>query len=301
MIAPDASLPTHVPPLARLYVTLAYRTDADLAEEELGAVLDRLHLQAPRVPVEQIEEVVADALFEVQQGGHDALAEASAAARVLAAELDAHACERVLEDLLVIAEADGVFHPAERLVLRTCASIWGLPTPRMPVPALRPRDPASLEHVEREPTTWTLLHGLAYVYLALAHGADGTLSENEIEVILRKLREWHPTLRDESARLLLDHAAERFLHDAKAEDGGRRAYRAVLRDARQHLDEQGRMLVINDLVEIAFADDVLYAAEETLIYDLIEAWEVQPFAQYGRSPKPADAAPTIDPTGLEDL
>ncbi len=110
------------------------------------------------------------------------------------------------------------------------------------------------------------LHAIAFLYLALGHGADGTLTGDEMRELADKLRQWVP----ESS---LDEVGE-LLRAAVAD------YKSLSADARQRktnesaellcdqLDADQRARVVADLQSIAEADGTVTAEEEAFIADL---------------------------------
>lgn len=112
-----------------------------------------------------------------------------------------------------------------------------------------------------------LLHDLALLYLALAHGADGKLDASEQASMRDQLRAWAPG----TDPALCDHA----LREAGLSYGnGVSAQRLddLLQRLHTALDADGRARVLADLVELSEADDRVESGETALIEKVATAW-----------------------------
>jgi uncharacterized tellurite resistance protein B-like protein len=124
---------------------------------------------------------------------------------------------------------------------------------------------------------WSVLHDLAFIYLMLAQGTDRELSEAEIQIILRRLQEWKPTLGPDDVLAILHAAQARY-----SEGLDETALLASIVAVKEGLPERQRMAALGDLIQIANADGVFLDNEEDLINNLMTAWDVDPYATYGR-------------------
>lgn len=124
---------------------------------------------------------------------------------------------------------------------------------------------------------WTPQHDLALIYLVLAHGTDDDLSPSEVDVMLRKLREWLPHLSAEQTRHVLRTAMYKYA-DRRDELRIDRAIASI----KNAMPARQRMLALQDLVRLANADGVFLDEEEDLINSLLAAWEIGPYAGFDR-------------------
>lgn len=248
--------------VAYLHLTMAHGADGYLSDAELEAITAHLHTRYTAGDRATVQGVVMEALARYLEREKTA-GRSPEAALELCKHLAPAARQGVLEDLLSVAQADGVVLEGERRLLTALAACWDLPLPAMP--------PG-----EEENGAWNVLHDLAYVYLVLAHATDHDLSEREVHVILDKLREWQPEADAAEVRAVLDAALARYAR------GADEAFLHTSIDAvRDGLPEAQRMAALNDLVEIANADGVFLDNEEDLINHLVAAWNVDPYANYG--------------------
>ena len=252
--------------LALLYLAMAHGTDQYLGDNELHRLTERLQQRFPDRDPEEIREVVLEAL-SVYLEADDTLETATYAMMSLRSDLSPEQCESVLEDLMQVAEADGIILGNERGLLASLAECWGvLLTPEQQRRTVRPRDV--------EP--WTMLHHLAFIYLMLAHGTDNELSEQEVQVMHKKLQEWEPGRSGEALHRVVAAAKERY---AEGPDEG--TWQASVQAVKAALPEDQRMAVLNDLVKIANADGYFLDDEEDMINTLMHAWELGAHSSYG--------------------
>lgn len=121
---------------------------------------------------------------------------------------------------------------------------------------------------------WTTLHDLSMVYLALAHGTDAHLSDEELAVMTQRLNAWAPELHEGEIRVIVMEALAVYLEgDRDAQVG--RAMLAIRRD----VDLIQRFVALGDLVGIAEADGVVLASERGLIQALQRIWGLGSKAQ----------------------
>ena len=112
-----------------------------------------------------------------------------------------------------------------------------------------------------------LLHDLALLYLALAHGADGELDVAEQASMRDQLRAWAPG----TDPALCDHA----LREAGLSYGngvGEKRFEELLQRLNAALDADGRARVLADLVELSEADNRVEPGETALIDKVAAAW-----------------------------
>ncbi len=122
-----------------------------------------------------------------------------------------------------------------------------------------------------EPTTDNeqVLHHLALIYIALAHSTDEQLSEEEVNAIAERLRGWQH-IKTETVLAALKKALDEYTQDG-AEKQVLRSIDAV----REALPIEQRRLILDDLMEIAMADDRFLFRESSFIGNLAQVWELR--------------------------
>lgn len=122
--------------------------------------------------------------------------------------------------------------------------------------------------------TLALLHDLALLYLALAHGTDEELHPHETRTIAARLRSWQP----DKDPALIDHVireATLTYLDGTSEERLRDAI-AVLKKT---LPQDVRSRILHDLSEIARADGAFLREEHLFIQQIAQEWDLdQPSA-----------------------
>ncbi len=118
--------------------------------------------------------------------------------------------------------------------------------------------------------TWTLMHDLALLFVALAYGTDRQLSEDETDVIVEILEAWSPDASGETVREVIVEALA-VLTDERA----RAEVNASIVRLGEELSEDERNRVLEQVNRIARADGILLRREEHLIGALAEAWSLR--------------------------
>lgn len=117
------------------------------------------------------------------------------------------------------------------------------------------------------PDSWTTLHDLAVVYLALAHGTDAHLSQEELDRMMERLGAWDESLDDDQVRdIVLEAIVAYTERDRDAE-----VTRAML-GIRADVSAVERLFALDDLIEIAEADGEVIESEKELISALRRIW-----------------------------
>lgn len=122
-----------------------------------------------------------------------------------------------------------------------------------------------------DPSTWSTLHDLGLLYLALTHGADAQLVESEKAEMAHKLGEWSretgegPGIEDVMHEVMLAYMSDTSDHMIES---------AVMSVA-QSMPKPLRIAVLNDLADMASADGQVVAGEVTFIQQLAQAWGVE--------------------------
>jgi len=255
--------------LAFLYLAMGHGTDNYLSGAELDAITDRLHARYPGHDRAEVQDVVGEAMA-VYMEADDVVDTATKLIISLRDDLSTKQRQAVLDDVLAVAEADGVVLQNERTLLTSLAECWNVD--------LKAKDSQGGSMPgDQQRVGWGVLHHLALIYLILAHGTDNELSERERNVMFRKLREWGPKRSEDEVQAILNAALEAYARGISEEQFAESVF-AV----REGMPESNRMAALNDLVKIANADGVFLDREEDLINQLLAAWEVMPYANYGR-------------------
>lgn len=114
-----------------------------------------------------------------------------------------------------------------------------------------------------------VLNDLALIYLALAHSTDENLSNDEIDAIASRLREWQ-NVKSETVLAAIKQALEEYLR----EDADERVRQAV-NSVKTAIPQEIRRALLDDLTEIALADGKFLHEESSFIGELAQAWELQ--------------------------
>ncbi len=123
--------------------------------------------------------------------------------------------------------------------------------------------------MEAHGKTRSILRDLALIYIALAHSTDQDLSTPEVETISARLRAWQTQVTEETVLSAIKDALEDYTQES-AHPEVERAVRRV----RDELDHEKREMIVDDLTEIAMADDKFLFEEGSFIGDLARAWDV---------------------------
>ena len=250
--------PTYLSDLVHLYLAMAYGTDQELADEELGALIEKVHAHAPDLSEDDVQEIVAELLTEYLEHG-EAIPPAIDTLDVLRSALPETQRRRVLDDLLFIAEADGVVLRAERKLLNTLAGRWEVDLPHLTSPPL---------NLEVEDDSWGILHDLAFMYLVMAHATDRELTTEEVDTILQKLEDWQPNMTRGRILRIIDAAVERY-----AQVPAPSALDEAIASVKEHLSRPQLLDVLEDLRQIADADGKVLESEEELLAHLRRSWK----------------------------
>lgn len=246
--------------LALIYIALAYGTDCRLSNAELEVITKRLQGWREEFAREEVQEVVLEAMaiFLEGQAGKEVVRSMQSLKEALSRE----ELRRVLEDIVRIAEADGVLLSNERGLISTLAEVWNLK-------ATEQNLLTNLGAGTQEHPSWSLLHDIGLIYLVLAHSTDNELSKEEIDATLARLGDWQPELEEEAVREVLREALQ-FYATGPDEPALRKSVQ-VLRDA---LPMVQRLALLDDLFFIAEADGTFRQEEKEMIQSLAQAWNV---------------------------
>ncbi len=124
--------------------------------------------------------------------------------------------------------------------------------------------------------SWSGLHDLGLIYLALMHGADAEIDPAEKEAMVQKLQGWQPET--PSARL------QRIINDvvlAYVSASGEDLLETSIASLRETMKKPQRIAVLNDLADIAYADGLVAPGEVDFIQQLAREWNVEDEVRQG--------------------
>lgn len=251
---------TNAHDLALIFLALAYGTDQELSEDELDTLIDALAQWQSTRDRAWIRNIVLEAMTVFVE--RDADAELQRAVMELAEALSEEELRRALEQVVHIAEADGILLTAEQTLITDLGRAWSL---KQLSDRLLSETTATVEEVP----TWSLLHDLALVYVVIAHSTDGELTSPEIDVILQRIQHWLPEADEEKPRGVM-----RDVLQAYSEEPDETVLRQSVQALKDWLPPIQRILVLDDLNHIARADGKITTDERQMIRDLAKAWEV---------------------------
>lgn len=251
---------TNAHDLALIFIALAYGTDHELSEDELDTLVEAVADWRPDWEQTSAREIVLEALTVFVE--RDADTELQRAVEELAQTLSEDELRQALEQVVHIAEADGIVLSAEQTLITDLGRAWSL---KRLSERLLSEATATVEEVP----AWSLLHDLVLIYVVVAHSTDGQLTNPEIDVILQRIRHWLPKKDAENPRDVL-----RDVLRAYSEEPGETVLRQSVEALKDGLPPIQRILVLDDLNHIARADGAITSEEREMIRDLAKAWQV---------------------------
>lgn len=243
--------------LTLVFLAMAYGTDRKLDDAELEAITHVLREWQASLSLQEAQEIVMEAMAVLLENG--AGKEVSRAIESLGTNLQPEMRQRALEDLIRIAEADGVVLESERSLINELAKAWSIKS--------APQDVVIVEEEVGE--EWGLLHDVALVYLVVAHSSDNVLSTVEVETMIERLREWQPDATVEDAKHVLNIALQQY-----AQDANNQKMQEAIQSVRDNLPIVQRLAVLNDLVHIAESDGQVSKNESNMINTLSDTWDI---------------------------
>lgn len=246
--------------LAVIYIALAYGTDHELSDDELEVLAEALREWTPQ-EANSIREVIMEAATAFLE--KEAQNEVLGAVQRLGSELTLQERRETLQNLIRIAEADGVLLEREQGLIHTLADAWSLKELGEELVA----DTTAV--VQRRGEDWGLIHELAFLYVLIAHSADDALASEKIDTMLERLQEWQPKLSNEEVRDVLRRALQVYADQPEE---------SLIRDSVEALKETlpgvQRLTVLDDLYAVVRADGSVTRNERELLLSLARAWDV---------------------------
>lgn len=238
--------------LALLFAALAYGTDHELDDSEVSAITQALQAWSPETPRASIREIIVEVMSVlVKDEQHVSVSESIA---TLGRELSEAQLSDVLAQVNHIAEADGILLQREEHLISNLAAAWSL---------------RGLEDGDGLDSDWDLIHQMAFIYVVVAHSTDNELSSDEIAAIVERVREWDASLDDEDARDIVRDALAFYAQEPDEDVLGQ-----TIMTIKNSLAPMRRLILLDDLYYIAYADGTFNENERDMITSLAEAWGV---------------------------
>jgi len=125
---------------------------------------------------------------------------------------------------------------------------------------------------------WDFLKSISYLYVAFAGETDGELTEDEVHVIQRCIREWVPDATEEELVTAWQTACQWIAEDHKGNGDGKKVTMTMANIAalaKDIMDPKQRVALLQDLVRISVADSNFDEKEKEWVRFLAELMEVE--------------------------
>lgn len=126
----------------------------------------------------------------------------------------------------------------------------------------------------KESHTWTRVHDLALIFVALAYGTDHQLHDDELESIMAALKRWQREASTEDVREIVMEAMVVYV-----EKDVEQIVVQSMEALREALSEEERMRALRDVVLVAESDGILLGSEQSLITTIAQVWDLKAVAQ----------------------
>lgn len=246
--------------LALIFIALAYGTDQELHEDELATITDALQNWRENFPADEVQDVVMEAVA-IFMGDH-ADQEVHHSMESLKKQLSLSSRQQALEDVVRIAEADGVLLSSEQDLIHKLAETWDI---RPIGEQLLEKTTATVTHHSE----WSLLHDIGLLYIVLAHGSDNKITDVEINAMVERMSDWQPDLTEEGIRNVLRVALAFY-----SEGPDQEALQQSVQSIRDLMPVMHRLVLLDDLVYIGQADGQINNNEREIIDNLSQSWGV---------------------------
>ena len=242
--------------IALVAVAVAYGTDYELDPNELALITDILPKWRDQMQPDEAQDVVMEAVEAFVAVDADARLERSIASLAETLSLDERL--RAMDDMVRIAEEDGVLLSSESELIGQLAARWGVRTAAAGL--LRDSQAASAPE-------WSLLHDIDVVYLEL--GGEAPATATRMDAMVRCLRGWKPDLTTGSGAAVIGVASEirsrgpkhKLLHGAVAE-------------IQRKISAMHRLLLLDDLFQISRSVGPTTQQEVDYINALSHLWGI---------------------------
>ena len=247
--------------LALIFIALAYGTDHVLSEQEMQSMTQALSRWKLADNTADVQEIVMEAMAVYLEA--DGVIETTRSMHALLDALSLEERRQALEDVVRVAESDGILLFREQELITILANVWDVKE--------LGDDLLDTTSVELEPgQRWTILHDLALVFLAVAHGSDNKLEQPEISAMVERLGEWAPNLEEDEVRQVLREALQRY-----SEGPERANLTRTIDRLGSSLEVSQRLAALNDLAHIAAQSGGTLANAQEMIGGLAKSWQVE--------------------------
>ena len=244
--------------LALTLLAVVAREGPELQEYELAAVTDTLQDWPPGMAPDEAQDVVMEVLSHCSDSTQMNKKISGAVSAIGALPLKRRT--QALECAIKMAKADLAFEEGELQFIRELATEWGV-VGQIDALTLQP------DETEVQDASWSLLHDIGLLYVALAHGADSELSTDEVEAMVTRLHAWQPKWSTDEIDRLLREVMEIY---SQSESAVRKSVSTVT----HQLPPVLRMLLLEDMMVIADADGKTTDNERAIIWSLSRAWGI---------------------------
>ena len=118
--------------------------------------------------------------------------------------------------------------------------------------------------------SWTHLHDMALVFLALAYSTDASLSDTEVDSISAALKSWKPEANEHQIHEIVLEAASIFF-ESEAESEVVQSVKSL----GVSLSTEQKQQLLEDAMRVAEADGVLLNSEQNILSVLAAAWDIR--------------------------
>lgn len=164
---------------------------------------------------------------------------------------------------MLIAEADGLLLSSERTLISVLAAAWDL---RSSEAELIAKTTATVD----DRPVWTLLHDIALLAIAIAHGSEGGIDRHEITSMITRLGGWRSDLDPDDLQAVIRTALEVFSEVNLVE-----VLQQCAVSVRERLPHALRLIVLDDLIAVAEADGSMNRNEADMVGSLAQAWQLE--------------------------
>jgi len=118
--------------------------------------------------------------------------------------------------------------------------------------------------------SWTHVHDMALVFLALAYSTDASLSDSEVDSISAALKTWKPDTKEHDIHEIVLEAASIFFES----DPEKEVVQSV-ESLGLALSTEQKQQLLEDAMRVAEADGVLLNSELNILSILAAAWDIR--------------------------
>lgn len=168
-----------------------------------------------------------------------------------------------LRDLMEIAEADGIILREEKSFIQVISEEWSLKK----IGKRMIENTKSI--VEEEDIRWSLLHELAFIYIASFHSAENELSKKNIDYIVKKIHEWSKGNSISETRNVFRKALQVYADQPKKE--------TIMESVKKlgvEIPKEQRLIALDDLNEIMKSEGRVTRKERNTIENLARSWNI---------------------------